>query len=279
MKVSAYVISYFGPNSERRKAAHAKQLDWLHQYNIPIVVLAQGYDEKNFDSRCDYRISEPLGFPGRARNVLLREFYQSDVDLGIFMDSDSVLADRCDGSILINLLQELGADSLKEVHLFVPVDPRQQPFTKDHEDRESVYAKYLHFHRHLGINTSVFFLQNLNKLGLGEIYFDEEFPGPCDDAEYAMQVAYAGLGVYRCSNIVLKEMENATTSLVLDGTRQEAHRREKCRLVDKWRKHGVQFDDDGLTLNRTNFLKTYFVPSDVYVPKPGVTEEFNDYLF
>ena len=281
--VSTYIISYFG-GWDRRREAHAKQLDWLEQYDIPILVLAQGYKDADCDNRCRYVFSEPLGFPGKARNVLLERFYQSEFDLGLFMDDDSILTSHCDGGKFINLLLSIDKSLFKDVKMFVPIDPRQQPFNKDHKERHDIYAKYLHFHRHLNVNSSIFFLQNLRKLGFDEVYFDEEFKAPCDDAEFAMQVAYSGVGVYRCSNIVLSELENKTTTLNFGGrTRSEAHRKEKGRLVRKWGKYGMRFNEDGSTLNRTVFLKHYFKgPMDVYIPKPGVTASFFEsqgYLF
>lgn len=97
-KFAHFIISYL-PNSDRRatrREAHLKQIADIKEAtpNARIYILAQGYNEEEYidDPQITYlaKYEEGIGAQ-KARNELLKWFYNSDYEYGIFSDDDAFI--------------------------------------------------------------------------------------------------------------------------------------------------------------------------------------------
>ena len=257
MKLSAWIISYFGKEGkarEARKAAHTSQVEWLRGFGVPITILAQDYRKEDFLTGVKY-ITSPQVWPAQARNLLLPHFYAGDSLFGIFADNDSVLDPRFEG--IENILD---LDDLPGVDLFVPINPVNEPFNRKQQENKELYSKFLCFTRHLGITGNIMFLRNV-----GDVRFDEVVQ-PGEDPDFALEMAYKGYGVYRCDNLVLKELVTTST---LPWLATEGRQAYKDNLVNKWGDKGVTLRAG--KLDRREFLSRYFRgPVNLQIPKAGV---------
>ena len=97
-KFAHFIISYL-PDTERRDArreAHLKQIGDIKEVtpNARIYIIAQGYKKEDYleDPQITYlaKYDEPIGAQ-QARNELLKWFYGSDYEYGIFSDDDAFI--------------------------------------------------------------------------------------------------------------------------------------------------------------------------------------------
>ena len=118
-----YIISYFGNNDkEFRKKVHKKQLlFWLKEKNYNIKILAMEYNKSDYinNNRIEYiKLKEHIT-QSKARNILLKEFYNSNYDFCIFMDNDSILRINYSDMNIENY-----EDTFKYIDIFFPINPR-----------------------------------------------------------------------------------------------------------------------------------------------------------
>jgi len=287
MKLAAYIISYLGEGKvrETRLEHHNRQIDWLlkNKPDMPIHILAQHYKETEYrnEDNIDYTIipkDHDVLRPGPARNVLLRDYYDSDYDMCIFLDNDSVLYDtkehHMEGGKIFETLENVWDNKLIRecVDLFVPIVPRWEPFSKMYRENKEMIDNNLVFRRTGILKTSLWFFKNISKHKNMRIYFDESFD-EIEDGEFIMAAVAEGLGTYKCMNIVLNEFaggpENSTLFSEEDGTNTRSNNSNfyKRKIIEKYAHLGMTENKKG-NIHRSHFFKKCFLhPKNIEVPK------------
>lgn len=278
MKLAAYIISYLGKGKvrETRLVHHNKQIDWLlkNKSDLDINILAQHYEEGEYrtESNIHYTIipkDHDILRPGPARNVLLEEYYDSDYDMCIFLDNDSILYDTKDhhmeGGKIFESLEKIWDDDLMQDHvdLFTPIVPRWEPFTKMYKENKELIDSALVFKRTGILKTSLWFFKNVAKHKDMKLFFDESFD-EIEDGEFIMAAVAAGLGTYKCMNIVLNEFsggpENSTLFSEEDGTNSRLDNSGfyKQKIIEKYASQGMTANKKG-NIHRSYFFKKCFL--------------------
>lgn len=227
----ARIISWMGKASvlEKRLKAHNRQIDWLLERGIKPLVFAQEWQDQWYRSDVDYiKWSGPRLLPGAARNHLLEEFYSTDENFSIFADDDSILYDdvqHCDGKEFISIFNNIEISELNNIDTFLPISPRQTPFSEMFSQNENKLKKFLWFklaHRAKG---SFFVLRNMKKFYNKEYYIDHElFQKPDgtmvggEDNHFNLTLLRDGYGCYELQNILLNELAGNDSTWVDDDS-------------------------------------------------------------
>jgi hypothetical protein len=276
MFTHAYIISWFGKdNREKRKEYHDIQVQWMLDKGLNVVILSQHYNKEEYFEHENVRYidgpSDTVLTPGQARNVLLKDFYNSDVDFAIFADNDSVLYDHCDGPEFINHIN-LNWDKYSFVDMAMPINPRNEPFNKRYKEEHELYFNNHVFKKTGNCKGSLFFLKNTKKHYDKEIYNADEFDNGPDggilggeDGDLALQFIVNGLGVYKFENVVLKEMGSDTYST---WSKDADHRNSITDPMhemwyERYKQHGMEIKNK--RIQRRNFMKKNFKRPDKLV--------------
>lgn len=218
-----YIISWFGNSDlkEKRKASHKRQIEWAINAGLTPVVFAQNYEDDEYLPHVEYiKHQGKVLLPGEARNKLLEVFYNTDEDFAVFADNDTYLykGEKYGGNdSFVETFRNIPLENLSDVDLFVPVNPANQPFTKDLTDNAEADKISWRFRPTFMTKTSMFVTKNIKKHHNKEIYFDERFVNPdgtliaCEDQNFGIEFIQNDLGVFICNNIIMKE-EEATSS-------------------------------------------------------------------
>ena len=256
-----YIISWFGSRDnielrEYRKKIHQRQLEWCKQHALHPVILAQDYNDDEYNSEATYvKVDDSkLLLPGPARNELLKLFYASDNEYGVFADNDTILyqaPQHGDSSTFIELLRSKTLNEFKNVDIIAALNPAQTPFSA--EISKDVYRTHLVFKLTYKFNGPMFFLKNFAKDNSVKIFFDgtnferdgalvngEEFDFCCSALMY-------GHSVYHTHQAIYNEM-GRTKSTWASGssvrTLKPAH-----EIINT--KHGIKLFD--ISKDRTKF--------------------------
>ena len=212
-----YIISWFGKDPalrEKRQQKHKIQLEWCWAHNLHPVVFAQEYADEDFVDNVTYiKNTGPLLMPGPARNQLLKHFYESTNDFGVFADNDGVLYESVqhgDSAQYVEIMRKLPIDDYAAVDLIDPVNPARIPFSD--EITTDIYKTHLVYYRTNKVKGTLFFIKNLKKHKNTELYFDEQLFNdngkmlPGEDTEFAIAASMQGFGCYYTYNAIVKEL-------------------------------------------------------------------------
>ena len=249
--MKARIISYMGEGETlqgKRLAWHNRQLDWLLERGLEIVVFDQGYKENWYrsDSHIAYgRYKGPLLRPGPARNPLLDDFYARDEETWTVMaDNDSILLDEMDGQTIFDLLPGL-ADN---IHLFSPVNGaiRGYPW----KAKPDFYADFLVFERLVDLKGSFWFLRKPSE----PIWFRDMEIG--EDADFVYQLVQQGYGTFQCHNIALREFAayDGSSTLYDMEYRKAVHAKTKAFLAETY--PGMRYENG--RLNKRDFINRFW---------------------
>lgn len=212
--MNVYIISWLGGAiREKRKELHTKQIAHLKATmpDAKITVVAQGYTEEDKHDGVDYIISEKCS-PAVARNQLLKRFYASDEELGLFCDDDCIIDERFFGGT--RLLDDLDNDDHKFFDLLEPVYGRMQP-THAIFASDTKYQEFNCFEAKKTIKTSMFVMRNLRLKYGKEVYFDETL-NEQEDMEFSLRLRSLDMRVYKFANLVADDMGSSYSALMMD---------------------------------------------------------------
>lgn len=278
MKIeTAYIISYL-PDDElrtKRKEIHSKQLEYWLSKNINCVVYAQGYHASDFsnDSRVDYIVNVgSVKRPAEARNELLKVFYSSDEDFGLFLDNDIVLypgEKYMDSETILDILKEIPIESMTAVDVFEPLNPTQTPFTEYYNTNRRVLESSLIFKRHPHTSGGSLFIKNFMKHSNQQFFFDDwkNEDGSVrmgEDVAFGINLTKQGKGCYTLMNIVRKDMGwNSSSWCKTDEDRKKSFLELKKEIVNL----GVDMKKG--KLDWSGLGNRYNIPREVFVDKQG----------
>ena len=188
MVKTAFIISWFGDKPELRelrKEQHRKQLNSiLNQTDWNILIYAQMYDKEDFTNnpRIKYiENNERVLRPNLARNILKKEFYNSNEDYGLFIDDD-VIIEKNFVDTLTNkkeLLEKaftdykigfistqfgFGSNSLRLNNAVNTI--KLSKFAKEHEDNTILYLA------DKACPEGLYIMRNFKKMNNIEFYYD-----------------------------------------------------------------------------------------------------------
>jgi len=217
-----YIISWFGENEHvsKRIQIHDRQLTWAFDNDLVPHVLAQNYEDSYYRDNVVYtkhngKVLKAL----EARNILLKEFYNSDDDYALFADNDCYFyTGKKYGAndIFVKTMRNIPLENLRNIDMIIAIDPSTSPFSKDLEENKKKDETHWRFVPGY-IASGLFILKNLKKHYNKELYFDTDFIKEdgsiiaCEDQEFPIQLIHNNMGVFVCKNIIRKE-EAASTS-------------------------------------------------------------------
>lgn len=285
--MKAYIISWFGDRNtilkngkslrEYRKEVHEDQLDWLFTIrpNLKIVINAQDYDsgEERDDPRIEYIHNEP-SFPSRARNVLLKKFYESGDKWGWFCDNDAKfytsITDKNDYMQSEDLIDTLvkKPDTFQDIDFFTPINPANSPFRAEWEKPR--YKDHFVFHWRAPFKGSMFFIKNT----CSGLYFDERFKND-EDHDFCLNLMKNKKHVWVCKSLVLKEVADQQSTLFGEETNGGREARKKgveettSLILEKYGDDGIGSKPKG-GWHRDTFYKLHWKKDKwSYVPRPN----------
>lgn len=247
----AYIISWFGDPSkpdliDRRRKIHQEQLEWCWARRITPVVFAQNYED-DWYSDGDVVYIKHQGdvlLPGPARNRLLKRFYASDNDIGLFLDNDTTLyqgAQHGNSTHIIEILRDMTTVDFEGVDILAAINPARTPFSGEIANDE--YKDNLVLNRTYRFNGACFFLKNQSD-PMFQFYFDEDnFEREdgtlitCEEYDFCITALRHGCGCYVTHDIILREPGRNFSTWVDDDSARDL--REAYDVINN--KHGVEF--------------------------------------
>lgn len=212
MSVLIGQVSY-APNNELRtkrlEAAHY-QIEWLHKLlpNVDIISVAQAYNESDYVDNVIYRkYPEPIG-AGKARNIILEEFYHSDYDWLFLWDDDTVLLDRYGCFEFIHDVVE-HPDKFKKIDAISALEPEYHPYKKlNFEDRANL-THYKFEPRELNSGSATSIIRNMKKYYGVELYYpnvDANKGEGREDIEFLIDWLRHGFNWYTMQTMIRKSL-------------------------------------------------------------------------
>lgn len=236
-----YVISFL-PNAEMlrqvRLRHHRKQLLYFLEHDFSVTVLSQNYapHEKFNDDDVNYvdGPAEQTLPPGAARNLLLNDFYKSDLDFAVFADDDAIIDDKhCDGIKAICAPLDR-PENFSGVDLLAPINPVRRGFNADYRAEPEKFEKYWSLTAIDDLKGSLFVLRNFRKSGRSEYWFSPEYDDDGaggfiggEDGDFCMQIIRDGGGAFTIENCVLKELGSVNDSTWAQETSERSAQKSK----------------------------------------------------
>jgi len=211
-----YIPSYYGTDAEKatkRKEIHRKQIKWALAKGLVPVVYAQAYTENDYIKGVTYLKGDPI-HPGGARNFLLDHFYASDDDFCLMVDDDTTLyEDEQHGTSgeFINIMRDLPVEDFEHIDIIAALNPSTTAFTE--ELKNEIYKDNLVFEKARMFFGPFSMFKNFYKHHGIKLYYDvENFTDEngkiitCEEHDFCINAINHGMGVYKTSNIIYKEM-------------------------------------------------------------------------
>lgn len=218
MSIYIGVISYLPNDIKRTKRLQASrtQIDWLHKLftNEKIVVVAQNYNDSDYldDPLIEYiKYNEGIG-PGRARNVILERFYNSDKDWLFICDDDTVAYSYYQYE---EFFKEVSNDNGNAVGKFSGIDaisavePEYTAYKKNNFDDKVNLTHYKFTPRELNCGSATSFMRNIKKYHNTELYYKDilaEKREGLEDVEFLLEWIARGFTWYKMNTWIRKSL-------------------------------------------------------------------------
>lgn len=281
------IISYLPDDlavRKKRTASIEKQIQWLRSVlgNEPIIVCAQNYraGDYTYDSAVEYvNFSGGIG-PARARNEILKRFYESSDSCLLLLDDDNTMYPYYDYEELFkNLYYEF--DRFGDIDFVCCVDPAREAFKATVFNNQ--YSKDYFILKRAAINCcpNIMFLRNLSKFGKMPIFYDTRYVVGVDpeafseDLDFVSQLILNGNRCYQCFNFIKKPLAYQHSTLFSKEENQTCHRGLIRRYAERWNKQGVKYNGN---LDTRQFMKRYNRADSFKYVKRGKRYSFPDNL-
>ena len=278
-------ISYL-PNNElrtKRFEAARTQIEWLHKVlpNVKITSVLQNYTDAERDLiKSDNIIgfSNPIG-AGKARNLILEKFYNSDYDWLFLCDDDTILDDKYHYE---NFIEELSNNEKKfsGIDAVSAIEPEYHPYKKlNYEDKGNL----THFKfepRELNSGSATSFIRNIKKFYGKEIYFpniDANKGEGREDMEMLFSWLKAGLTWYNMDTMIRKSLCFDKSSIFGADTKKRDKILMKCldSICERYAEDGISRGING-QITWKNFNERYNKSQKVLYIKRDKSIEFED---
>ena len=285
MSIMIGQISYL-PNNElrtKRFEAARTQIEWLHKVlpNVKITSVLQNYtDAESNLIKSDNSIgfSNPIG-AGKARNLILEKFYNSDYDWLFLCDDDTILDDKYHYE---NFIEELSNNEKKfsGIDAVSAIEPEYHPYKKlNYEDKGNL----THFKfepRELNSGSATSFIRNIKKFYGKEIYFpniDANKGEGREDMEMLFSWLKAGLTWYNMDTMIRKSLCFDKSSIFGADTKKRDKILMKCldSICERYAEDGISRGING-QITWKNFNERYNKSQKVLYIKRDKPIEFED---
>lgn len=285
MSIMIGQISYL-PNNElrtKRFEAARTQIEWLHKVlpNVKITSVLQNYTDAERDLiKSDNIIgfSNPIG-AGKARNLILEKFYNSNYDWLFLCDDDTILDDKYHYE---NFIEELSNNEKKfsGIDAVSAIEPEYHPYKKlNYEDKGNL----THFKfepRELNSGSATSFIRNIKKFYGKEIYFpniDANKGEGREDMEMLFSWLKAGLTWYNMDTMIRKSLCFDKSSIFGADTKKRDKILMKCldSICERYAEDGISRGING-QITWKNFNERYNKSQKVLYIKRDKPIEFED---
>lgn len=285
MSIMIGQISYL-PNNElrtKRFEAARTQIEWLHKVlpNVKILSVCQSYTQDECDmlgSDVYLSYDTPIG-AGRARNIILEKFYNSDYDWLFLCDDDTILDDKYHYE---NFIEELSNNEKKfsGIDAVSAIEPEYHPYKKlNYEDKGNL----THFKfepRELNSGSATSFIRNIKKFYGKEIYFpniDANKGEGREDMEMLFSWLKAGLTWYNMDTMIRKSLCFDKSSIFGADTKKRDKILMKCldSICERYAEDGISRGING-QITWKNFNERYNKSQKVLYIKRDKSIEFED---
>lgn len=191
---------------------------WRRMTDISVTVVASGWTDAeianhNELSRLGERAGRVIPVPGRVvsenRLHILREFYAGDHDWGIMMDDDATLYHGPDHNSGASFFSEMAANDpalYNGIDIFSPFTGKKPSPGQIWPNNPNLYARNHVFDPYHDLKGSMYVVRNFRKVGRPEILPPASYRLHGEDTLFAIEAISKGASVYRCDNIVLREL-------------------------------------------------------------------------
>lgn len=278
---AAYIVSFM-PNNQKhqnsRRLDLEKQLRWWElMTDIPIHVIASNWGPLALEKAPDLcrlatRGGGVIQAPAQSvvlnRNAALQAFYASDYPWGIIMDDDAILYDSPNhnsGAAFFSEMAKNDSGAYEDIDFFFPINSGKPPGHNTIWSANPVLYRDHHvFSGNYDLKGSMFIVRNFRLSDRPQI-LTPPHTGLGEDTLLAMEAVGQGCTVYRCDNIVLKE---------LPGESHFRHTTAKMKkgnevIAAKYADQGLRMGSEHL-LDRRDFVRNCLSgrPGRVVVAKP-----------
>lgn len=276
-KFAHFIISYL-PNTDRRasrKEAHLKQIADIKEAtpNARIYILAQGYNEEDYivDPQITYlgKYTEPIGAQ-KARNELLKYFYNSNYEYGIFSDDDAFIVPT---DTVKNFYEELenNTEKFTNVHLDICYSRNMQysPFNENDINGIEFHNKHYHFgYARSGWLCWALF-RNFKKAYGKEFYQNEEIDPTksmgYDDTDFSYTLIENGMHSFAnpLFQLLLLNSEEYSSTIFTGADNDPLYRVRNIKAT--YDKHMDRKEDGSVDLD--GFRRKYNCPEQIILPR------------
>ena len=278
------VISYLPDNDLRTKrfAAVCKQIEWLYTIfgSSKAIVVAQNYRDYEC-SRTDVEyIRYPVGIgAGKARNVILNKFYNSDEDWLFLCDDDTVAYEYYNYREFIWEIMS-NDEKFSMIDAVSAVEPEYHPYKKlNYEDKANL-THYKFEPRELNSGSATSIIRNIKKYHGKEIYYpntDASKGEGREDVEFLLEWLLAGLNWYTMDTWIRKSLCFDQSSIFGKDTkaRDKLLMHDLDVVCDKYKEYGLQRQTNG-KITWGNFNKDYNKSEKILYIKRNTDIEFDE---
>lgn len=266
MSVMIGVISYLPDDSKRTKRLQASrtQIEWLHKLfsDEKIIVIAQNYNEDDYldDTLIDYvRYDSGIG-AGKARNIILEKFYNSDYDWLFICDDDTILDNKYSYQ---NFIYDIvnNPDKFKGIDAVSTIEPEYQPYKKLNFEDKANLTHYKFTPRELNCGSAISIMRNIKKFYEKKVYYDNILANKqegLEDVEFLLNWILNGLTWYKMNTLIRKSLAFNQSTIWEDDRDERNNTLSKCldKVCEKYAKYGLYRNHKG-KINWNDFNKTY----------------------
>jgi hypothetical protein len=224
---AAYIICYLpddpGRRLKRRLNLHRQLRWWRQMTDIPVHVFASNWTQLGLASDPELALLAQHGgsitvVPSQPiilnRIACLSAFYASGYPWGIIMDDDAVLYDgpayNSGGAFFSEMARNAQA-SYADVDVFFPINPAKRPGQNQiWAKAPALYTANHVFEANYDLKGSMFMVRNFRLDGRPQILPPASHLLHGEDTLFAIEAIHNGCTVFRCGNIVLKELQGAS---------------------------------------------------------------------
>lgn len=248
------VISYLPDNELRTKRFEAccTQIEWLHKLfnNEKIIVIAQNYNDRECCCEgVDYiRYENGIG-AGKARNIILEKFYNSEEDWLFLADDDTIAYEYYHYE---NFIHEIMSNNIKfqKIDAVSAVEPEYHPYKKLNYQDKANLTHYKFEPRELNSGSATSIIRNIRKYYNKEIYYpntDANKGEGREDIEFLLNWLLSGLNWYTMDTWIRKSLCFDQSSIFGKDTkaRDKLLMHDLDVVCDKYKEYGLKRQVNG----------------------------------
>ena len=266
MSICIGVISYLPDDIKRTKRLQASrtQIEWLHKLfnDEKIVVIAQNYNDNEYldDPLIEYiKYDKGIG-AGNARNVILKNFYNSDKDWLFICDDDTILDNKYSYQ---NFIYDIvnNPDKFDGIDAISAIEPEYTAYKKNNFEDKANLTHYKFTPRELNCGSATSFMRNIKKFYGKEVYYSNILANKqegLEDVEFLLNCVLNGLTWYKMNTLIRKSLAFNHSTIWEDDRDERNNTLSKCldKVCERFSKYGIHRKING-NVNWADFNSLY----------------------